>query len=63
MYLITESALNPNAPYDPTLLAFFHQGVEIRNPYLSPAAATRWILLLSTASRKSGPAVTAGRWT
>ncbi|SFB62783.1 hypothetical protein [Azotobacter beijerinckii] len=36
MYLITESGLNDKAPYDPTLLAFFHQGVEIRNPYLSP---------------------------
>ncbi|TKD46409.1 hypothetical protein [Azotobacter chroococcum] len=36
MYLISESGLNDKAPYDPALLAFFHQGVEIRNPYLSP---------------------------
>lgn len=36
MYLHTESGLNPNAPYDPALLAFLHEGVEIRNPYLSP---------------------------
>jgi len=36
MYLITEYGLNPNAPYDPALLAFIHEGDEIRNPYLSP---------------------------
>ncbi|WP_349618162.1 hypothetical protein [Azotobacter salinestris] len=36
MYLITESGLNQNAPYDPALLAFQHEGVEIRNPSLSP---------------------------
>lgn len=36
MYLITESGLNDKAPYDPALLAFIHEGDEIRNPYLSP---------------------------
>lgn len=36
MYLITESGLDQNAAYDPALLAFVHEGVEIRNPYLSP---------------------------
>lgn len=36
MYLITESGLEQNAPYDPALLAFQHEGTEIRTPYLSP---------------------------
>ncbi|MFC0710403.1 hypothetical protein [Azorhizophilus paspali] len=38
MYLITESGRNDKALYDPALLAFQHEGVEIRNPYRSPCS-------------------------
>lgn len=40
MVLTDASGEHVPAPYDPALLAFIHEGTEIRNPYVSPDGRT-----------------------